>query len=115
MKYQIHRLIGENCITPDEGQKVYDCIHPELVTDQPVELDFNGVKILAAPFFNFAIGQLYRDIHPDSLNRLLKISELNPVGWQILHQVINNSQQYYGDVNIRQAVDTVVRELAESF
>ncbi|MBD2542537.1 STAS-like domain-containing protein [Planktothricoides sp. FACHB-1370] len=32
---------------------------------RPVELDFAGVEIFASPFFNFAIGQLLRDISPD--------------------------------------------------
>ncbi len=56
MKYDIRNLVGENCMTPDEGQQVYNLIYPELVADRPVELDFSGVDIFASPFFNFAIG-----------------------------------------------------------
>ncbi|MDF5723445.1 MAG: STAS-like domain-containing protein [Rhizonema sp. PD37] len=39
----------------------------------PVELDFGEVDIFASPFFNFAIGQLLRDIKSKDLNRLLKV------------------------------------------
>ncbi|GAA6617408.1 STAS-like domain-containing protein [Scytonema sp. NUACC26] len=84
MKHEIFTLIGKNCITPGDGQRVYDLVHPELLADLPVELDFAGVEIFASPFFNFAIGQLLRDIPPSHLKRLLKVSNLNQVGKQIL-------------------------------
>jgi hypothetical protein len=110
MQYQIQTIIGENCMTPDDGQKVYDLIHPELVADVPVELDFTGVNICISPFFNFAIGQLLRDIKPETLNNLLKTSNLNPVGRQVLKLVIENAKQYYSDDNFRQTVDRVLTE-----
>ncbi|HAX78108.1 MAG TPA: hypothetical protein DCY88_20390 [Cyanobacteria bacterium UBA11372] len=115
MRHDIHDLIGKACMTPDEGQKVYDLIYPELVANRPVELDFARVEIFASPFFNFAIGQLLRDISPDTLNRLLKFSHLNPVGRHVLTRVIENSKQYYSNENTRKAVDEVVSEQANSF
>ncbi|MBN4005571.1 MAG: STAS-like domain-containing protein [Nostoc sp. LPT] len=51
-------LIGKNCTTPGDGQKVYALVYPELLAEHQVELDFAGVEIFASPFFNFAIGQL---------------------------------------------------------
>lgn len=114
MRHNIHDLIGKACMTPDEGQKVYNLTYPELVANRPVELDFDGVEIFASPFFNFAIGQLLRDIPPDTLNRLLKFSNLNPVGRQVLKRVIENSKQYYSNENTRKAVDEVVSEQANS-
>lgn len=114
MKYYIHDLVGKTCMTPEDGQKVYALTHPKLLEERPVELDFTGVDIFASPFFNFAIGQLLRDIPAETLNRLLKISNLNPVGRQILKRVIENSKQYYSDENTRKAVDEVVNEQANS-
>lgn len=114
MKYELRKIIGENCMTPDDGQKVYNLIHPELVADRPVELDFTGVDIFASPFFNFAIGQLLRSLQPEDLNRLLKVSNLNLVGMQVLKRVIENSKQYYSDANIKKAVDEVLSEQAVS-
>ncbi|WP_354635933.1 STAS-like domain-containing protein [Planktothricoides raciborskii] len=114
MRHQIHDLIGFACMTPDEGQKVYDLIYPELLADRPVELDFAGVEIFASPFFNFAIGQLLRDISPDTLNRLLKFSHLNAIGKQVLKRVIENSKQYYANEKTRKTVDQVLSEQANS-
>ncbi|WP_041226037.1 STAS-like domain-containing protein [Crinalium epipsammum] len=114
MKHEIRTLIGKNCITPGDGQKVYDLVHPELLALHEVELDFAGVEIVASPFFNFAIGQLLRDIEPETLNRLLKFSNLNTVGKQILKLVIENSKRYYSDPDFRNRVDQVISEQANT-
>lgn len=114
MKHEILTLIGKNCITPGDGQKVYDLVHPELLAFNEVELDFAGVEIFASPFFNFAIGQLLRDIKPETLNRLLKFSNLNTVGKQILKLVIENSKRYYSDPDFRSRVDQVISEQANT-
>lgn len=114
MKHEILTLIGKNCITPGDGQKVYDLVHPKLLALHEVELDFAGVEIFASPFFNFAIGQLLRDIQPEQLNRLLKFSNLNTVGKQILKLVIENSKRYYSDPDFRNRVDQVINEQANT-
>lgn len=62
MKYHICKIVGQNCITLQDGQKVYDAIYPELKAGHPVELDFAEVEIFASPFFNFAIGHLMATI-----------------------------------------------------
>ena len=93
---------------------MYDLAHAELLAEQPIELDFAEVKIFASPFFNFAIGQLLKDIQPESLNRLLKISFLILVGNQLLCRVIEISKLFYSVENNRKAVDEALRELAES-
>lgn len=113
MKYEICKLIGENCMTPDDGQKLYDLIYPRLATGESVELDFTGVNICISPFFNFAIGQLLRDIQPDTLNCLLKFSNLNTVGKQALKVVIENAKRYYSDNTLREAVDRVLIRQSE--
>lgn len=113
-EYHILTLIGKNCITLGDGQKVYERVHPELLADRPVELDFAGVEIVASPFFNFAIGQLHRDIKPENLNVLLKVSNLNSVGEQILKLVMENSKRYYSDADFRSRVNQVISEQANT-
>ncbi|MGK7902584.1 MAG: STAS-like domain-containing protein [Hormoscilla sp.] len=108
MKYNIRDLIGENCLTIQDGQKVYDLIHPELLSDRTVELNFLGVKRIFAPFLNFAIGQLYQDLQPEDLHRLLKVSHMNTIGMQGLKIVTENMQRYYGDRQYREAVNAVM-------
>jgi len=71
MKMTIKEMIGPRCIIQEDGQKVYDVIHPLLQEGEAVTLDFTGVSQFASPFFNFAIGQLLKDIPEEDLRRLL--------------------------------------------
>ena len=108
--YNIRNLVGGICITPDDGQKVYDLIHPELIAGNLVELDFTGVDIIAPPFLNAAIGELLKDLQPEDLDHLLKVSDLIPLGMRVMKRVIENSKEYYSDEKTRKAVDEVLRE-----
>ena len=113
MRVLIHDITrGEDAITLDDGQRVYDRIHPELRAGRAVELDFSGVTVLASPFFNAAIGQLLRDLSPNDLNRLLQVSNLTPVGTNVMRQVIANAKRYYAEPDYRKAVTEVLTALA---
>jgi STAS-like domain of unknown function (DUF4325) len=110
MKYNIHNLIGAYCVTPQRGQELYDIIHPLLTEGKAVELDFLGVKAYASPFFNYAIGQLLRDIPDADVDRLVKFSNLSNTGTNVLQMVMNSAKRYYTDDNYRQAVHEVREE-----
>ncbi|MEG4248352.1 STAS-like domain-containing protein [Microcoleus sp. Pol10D4] len=113
--YNIRNLVGGICITPDDGQKVYDLIHPELIAGNLVELDFTGVDIIGPPFLNAAIGELLKDLQPEDIDHLLKVSNLIPLGMRVMKRVIENSKEYYSDEKTGKAVDEVLREQALSF
>src|SRR3989338_5408140 len=105
MKLIVYDLTSENCLTLDDGQKVYNFIHPELLAGRQVEIDFDKAKVFASPFFNAGIGQLLKDIKSEELNRLLKVSNLAAAGCAVLKRVIENSKEYYSDENTRKALD----------
>ena len=107
-------MVGENCITLEDGQKVFDLIHPELLAGHIVELDFTNVTVFASPFFNAAIGRLLKDIKPEDLNHLLKITNLVPAGLTVLKRVIENSKEYYSNEGARKALDEVLLEQSEN-
>jgi hypothetical protein len=113
-RYNILTLVGETCITMEDGEKVYNLIHPELAAGRPVELDFSAVGVFASPFFNVAIGRLLNDLTPEDLNRLLTVSNLAPAGMDVLKLVVKNSAQYYGDPTFRQTLDDILREQAQA-
>jgi hypothetical protein len=113
---QIKELVGENAITLEDGQKVYDLIYPELKNGQKVKLNFEGVRIFASPFMNAAIGQLLRDISAAALNELLIVDRdsITPVGLTVMRRVIENAKEYYAmPEERRQKVDAIVNADAE--
>jgi len=111
---KIKDIVGENAVTQEDGQKIYDRIIPALGSDQSVELDFEGVKIFASPFFNAAVGQLIREIKVDDLNRLLRVKELSPLGQEVLRRVIENAKQYFSSENYRKAQTEAIAKLAHN-
>lgn len=114
MRIVVKDLIGfDDCITAEDGQKVYDLIHPELSAGKPVVVDFAGIEAFASPFFNTAIGQLLRDLERDELNRLLKVENIRPVGDQTVRLVIKNAYRYYRDPDYRKALDEVLESMSE--
>ena len=113
--YKLIELVDEFCIDTDDGQKVYDLIHPHLLAECPVELDFSEVKIAAPPFLSFAIGQLLKDISLEKLNHLLKITNLDSVGKETLEIIFEDHSQYYSDSQFRSIVDRVIGELVDAF
>jgi hypothetical protein len=108
MNLQIRELVGSNCITLEDGQIVYDKIYPELKAGRAVELDFKDVKLFASPFFNGAIGQLFRDFSSDDLNRRLKMQGLTANGSIVLRKVIENAKVYYSSPQAKNAIESVV-------
>lgn len=112
MELKIKEMIGIRCITKDDGQKIYDIIHPKLLKNKPVKLDFQGVMQFASPFFNFAIGQLLKDLTVEELKRLLEIKNLVPDGRLLVNRVIENASKYHQDVDYRHIVDTILEQQA---
>jgi hypothetical protein len=112
-KLKIAEIAGENCVTSEGGQKVYDQIIPRLRSNENVCLDFGSVSIFASPFFNFAIGQLLKDFNPDKLNELLSIVNLTPDGTSVLKRVVQNSREYYQNPKAKKAFDDTIEKEAE--
>lgn len=112
MKLSIKDKIGPRCIIKEDGQKIYDEIHGMLQNGATVTLDFNGVSQFASPFFNFAIGQLLKDIAETDLRRLLQIENLNETGRLVVESVIENATRYHGDRDYRKIVDDILDQQA---
>lgn len=113
MKMTIKEMIGPRCIIREDGQKVYDVIYPLLQKGEAVTLDFVGVSQFASPFFNFAIGQLLKDIREEDLRRLLEIENLDPTGKLVVERVIDNAGRYHANVDYRNIVDAILKQQAQ--
>jgi len=112
-RYEIKSIVGENCITKEGGQTIYESIFPDLNNGLSVELDFQGCAIFASLFFNSAIGKLLAHFKSDRLNELLDIKNLSEDGRSVLLRVINNAKKYYSDDEMRKAQDQAVNEEME--
>lgn len=114
MRLEILTVVGENCVTIEDGEMVYELIYPELAAGHPVELDFSGACVFASTFFNPAIGRLLKDFTDEQLNRLITVTNITPVGRDALRRVIEHSARYYRDDAYRKALDEIILEQAET-
>ena len=113
MKLSIKEKIGPRCIIKEDGQKIYDAIYEPLRRGESVTLDFEGVTQFASPFFNFAIGQLLKDIEETDLRRLLHCENLNETGRLVVERVIENAAKYHGNKDYRKIVDDILEQQAK--
>ncbi len=113
MRVTIKDIVGSRCIIKEDGQTVYDAIHDTLKQGDTVTLDFEDVSQFASPFFNFAIGQLLKDIEVEDLRHLLQIENLDPTGQMVVQRVIENASRYHTDVDYRKIVDAILEQQAE--
>jgi hypothetical protein len=113
MKLSIKEKIGPRCIIKEDGQRIFDEIFEPLKREETVTLNFEGVSQFASPFFNFAIGQLLKDIKEDDLRRLLQIENLNATGRMVIERVIENAAKYHGDKDYRKIVDDILEQQAK--
>lgn len=95
MNISVKEIIGVNCVTPEDGDKLYQLIKPKLIKQELVTVDFENVSVFASPFFNMSIGRLLSDIKPEDLNQFLQIKGLDPDDMMVLRRVIENSKKYY--------------------
>lgn len=110
MKILINDKVGPRCIIKEDGQKIYDIIHGALKSGDTVYLDFEGVSQFASPFFNFAVGQLLKDIPESNLRQLLQIEHLNETGKLVVERVIENAAKYHGDKDYQKIVDDILEQ-----
>jgi STAS-like domain of unknown function (DUF4325) len=115
LRITVKDVTGFNCITMEQGEKIYQLLIDALREKKYVELDFEGIGIFASPFFNVAIGKLLKDYTSDVLNEYLKFINLNPTGREVLKLSIKNSQQYFKSESNKKAIDDVIREQGDEF
>jgi hypothetical protein len=110
MKITIKDMIGPRCIIQEDGQRIYEAIHAPLLNGNSVVLDFDGVRQFASPFFNFAIGQLLKDIKPETLRSLISFEKITSTGRMVVERVIENASRYHTDVDYRKIVDSILEK-----
>jgi hypothetical protein len=107
---RIAEIVGVDCLTVDDGLRVYAAIYPKLRSGQQVRLEFQGVETSATPFFNAAIGQLVKDFPVAQLQDMLKFSHLPKDRITTLNRVLRRAQIYYSQKTAKDALDQMVAE-----
>ena len=92
---KILNMIGENAVSYNSAEILYDNLVSIIDDSYPIELDFNGVKIITSQFFNGSIGRLLGKVSIIDLKNKIKISNLNEFNTNTLNVVIGNALEFY--------------------
>lgn len=91
---------SEYAIDSHKGERLYFEISDRLDKGDSIALDFNGVSVFGATFFNHAIGQLFKNYSSATLNEQITIENLPPMWHQNLRLITTNAKRYYQSISI---------------
>jgi hypothetical protein len=113
MILSVKTLVGEVCMTREDGQKLHDAFRPLLDAGEPVSLDFSETRIFTTAFFNAAVGQLLEAYTKDELSNRLGFKNVPQSSVGPLKNSIETADRYYRDPTYRAALDKVLKDQAE--
>lgn len=114
MKIIAREAIGTNAISMQSGRRLYELIAGPILGGEAVEVDFDSVELFASPFFNASIGLLIKDININELKEKLIVSNLSPVGKQLLNHVIANAIKFYEkEANADEELQIIIKNAEE--
>lgn len=94
----VSEVIGSNtAAASDDGNLVYQSIHPLLKKGNEILLDFKGIEMLTTAFLNAAIGQLYHDYTGDILNKYIKLANVADDDKILFKKVIQRAKEYFSN------------------
>ena len=67
LRVLLEKTVGQNCVSIDDGAKVFELISPELVKGLTVEVDFKGVTSMLTPFLNSCFGKLLENFGKEKI------------------------------------------------
>ena len=113
MILSVKTLVGEVCMTREDGQKLHDAFRPSLDAGDNVTLDFAGTRIFTTAFFNAAVGQLLAAYSKEQLSKKMRFENVPESSVSPLKKSIETADRYYRDPTYRAALDKVLIDHAE--
>ena len=95
MKVPVHNIVGDACMTCNEGQRLQRQFREAFDRGETVELDFDKTRIFGTIFFNAAVASLLENYSHDELERRLKIVNLPPAAKELLDDSLDSADRYY--------------------
>ena len=102
MKVSVHKIVGDDCRTYKDGERLQREFREAFDRGDTVELDFDKTRIFVTAFFNAAVASLLENYSRDELERRLKIVNLPTAAKELLDQSVDNADRCYHDPNFRE-------------
>jgi len=92
MRVQLIETIGSECISLDQGEKVYRLLLGELKGKKTVEVDFQGVQTLFSPFLMGCLGKLLGHFEKEVLMQRLAFCNISPDHLKTVNEFIDRAE-----------------------
>ncbi len=109
----VKSIVGEVCMTREDGQKLHNHYRGLLDAGEIVKLDFAGTTTFVSAFFNTAIGQLLGAYSREQLKTRLLFSNVPAAATRPLQRSIEQAERYYADSKYREALQNVQARQSE--
>ena len=99
MKIRLSEVVGTQCSSIDDGQKLYSLLAPEFKEGNPVELDFNEIKSVLTPFLHNCIGRLLEEYQKETIMERLILCNISAEHLKQVNLYIDRKdhEQYQSD------------------
>jgi hypothetical protein len=113
MTIRVFDVVGELCMTYEDGEKLHNLLVEALSRNDHVELDFSRTRIFVTAFFNASIGPLLKDSPKQQLLNKLSFVNIPAAGAEPLRHSIENAERYYKDPNFHKTLDKVLEDISK--
>lgn len=101
-------FIGPDCITSEDGEAVHSYLAASLAEGAAVTLNFEGVEVCSAPFFNALLGDLMKNQSVEEFQERVQVRGMDPNMKAVFHRAVHSSWEYFHDDQVRTVVDGTV-------
>ena len=95
LRILLGQMVGKNCSSIDDGEKILNLIRPELTKGFTVELDFEGVKSVLTPFLNTCFGTLLEEFGRELTMTRVCMRNLSDEILQRINNFINRKEEEF--------------------
>ncbi len=92
MRVQLIETIGSECVSLDQGEKVYHLLLGELKEKKTVEVDFQGVQTLFSPFLMGCFGKLLGNFEKEALMQRLAFCNISSDHLKTVNEFIDRAE-----------------------
>ncbi len=92
MRLRLIETIGPECISLDQGEKVYRLLLEELKAKKTVEVDFQGLETLFSPFLMGSLGKLLGHFEKEVLMQNLMYCNISSDQLKTVNQFIDRAE-----------------------
>ncbi len=92
MRLRLIEIIGPECISLDQGEKVYRVLLEELNAKKTVEVDFEGIETLFSPFLMGCLGKLLGHFEKETLMQKLVYCNITSDQLKTVNEFIDRAE-----------------------